>query len=195
MAAPLFTIGIGSSIAGGVLGAQGSLLQGQSMAAMYNYQAAVSKFNQQIANQNAEYTMNAGQAQAAQAGMATRAQIGQTKAAEGAGNIAVGKGSSADVLSSEREIGQINTANILNNAARVAYGYKVGAVEAGAQSNIYSAAAPVSLESGEIGALGSLISGASSVATKWTQGFGAGLGGTSGSPGLGAPPIPPVDVG
>lgn len=167
--ATLAAVGAGSAGLGSLIGAGGSLMSGQSQAEMFNYQAAVARLNQQIANQNAQYAVQAGQTQAAESGMQTRGLIGQTIARQGASNIAVGGGSSTAVVASERAIGNINTANILNNAARVAYGYETSGLEAGLQAQVESAAAQQAPTAGAIGALSSLVSGAGSVSSKWLQ--------------------------
>lgn len=180
MAAPL---AIGSTIltmVGGGLSAYGKYQQGQSAAEMYNYRAGMADYNAKIAAQNAEYAINAGQQEAAQHGLKVGAQIGETRARYGASNIAVDEGSAKDVVDSERRIGQIDTANILNNAARVAYGYQVKEQQETQQASLLRSAASDSKKAGAIAAISSLAGTAGSVAGKWLQygqSFGTGSGG------------------
>jgi hypothetical protein len=192
----LATIATGATAAGGGVSAFSSLYGGAAQSGMYKYQAGVAQYNASLDASNAEYATNQGQQQAAQSGMQTRAQIGQTKAREGASNLDVNSGSSKDVVASERDIGSINTANILNNASRVAYNYRVQSSEEFAQAGVDRSAASKSLMAGGISAVGSLISTAGNVSSKWLQ-FGQ-----SGIPGFGAnnssgsnPSLPPDLVG
>lgn len=178
-------LGIFSSLAGlagAGVSALGSLFGGQSQAAMFQYQSAIAQLNANIAGSNAEYASNAGATQAAETGMQTRAQIGSTRAIQGASNIAVGSGSAPAVVSSERQIGDINVANVVNNAARVAYGYTVQQQADTIQSKLDLAGASNSVTAGTIGAVSSLLSGAGSVASKWIQMGQSGMFGPSGSP-------------
>jgi hypothetical protein len=179
MAAPLAIASIGSSIIGGGISAYGKYEQGQAQSQMYAYQAGVADYNAKIAKDNAEYATNAGQQQAAQEGLKLGAQIGQTKANYGASNIAVDSGSAADVVASERQIGKIDTANILNNAARVAYGYQVQGQQDTMQGTLLRSASVDASKAGTIGAISSLVGTAGSVSSKWLQygqSFGTGAG-------------------
>lgn len=167
MANPLFAIGL--QAAGSLISAGGAMQSADAASQMYRYQAGVARYNAQIAQQNAEYAMGAGQQRAAEAGMRTRALIGRTRARQGASNIAVGEGSAADVVAGQKRVGQIETADILNNAARTAYGYETEAARDTAQGQAYDAAAQNAADAGPIAAMGSLISGAGKVADKWYQ--------------------------
>ena len=178
--ATLAIASIGSSLIGGGISAFGKSQQAQSAAEMYNYRAGMADYNAKIAAQNAEYAVNAGQQQAAQEGLKTGAQIGQSRANYGASNIKVDSGSPADVVASERQIGNINTANILNNAARIAYGYQVQEQQETSQATVYRAAAADEKKAGTISMIGSLVGSAGSVASKWLQ-YGQSFGTGSGS--------------
>ena len=61
------------------------------------------------------------------------------------------------------------------NAARGAYGYEVESAKFDAEAGADRAAASNAEESGMIGAMTSLLSGASSVSSKWMQGSSMGL--------------------
>lgn len=166
---------MGLGAAGSILGAFGQQQAGQAQASMYTYQAGVAQMNKTIADQNAAYALASGEVQAQQEGMKTRAEIGQTKATQGASGVDVNRGSSVDVRASEAEIGAENQALTRSNAARVAYGYQVEGAQATAQSNIDLMAASRSKTAGTIGAFTSLLGGASSVSSKWMQGNQAGI--------------------
>jgi hypothetical protein len=167
----------GASAAGAAVGAIGSLKQGAAQSNMYNYQAGVAKANAVIAQQDAVYATQAGEVEGQQSGMRTRAEVGQTRAAYGAGNIS--GGSPSRVEASEVKIGQQNEGIIASNAAKRAYGFNVKAAEDTATAQIDYSAAKTSTEAGTLGAVSSIIGGVGQVASKWMQAgqsFGSGGG-------------------
>lgn len=175
MAAPL---AIGSMVAtavGGITSAFGAIQGGGAEAAMYNYRAGVAQLNRQIAQQNAEYEVKAGEVQAQEVGMKTRYEVGRIRAAQGASGLDVNKGSAADVRISQEEIGEEDQATTRANAARRAYGYEVEGMGYQAESRLDVAAGEQARTSGYIKAASSLLGGASSVADKWYQGRSVGL--------------------
>jgi hypothetical protein len=175
MAAPMALVGLGSAAAGGITSAFGAFAGGQSQAAFYNYQAGVAKTNATIAQQNANYAVYAGEVRAQQSGMKTAAEIGTTKAMQGAGGLDVSSGSNVDVRTSELEVGQENQALIRSNAAKTAFGYEVEESQFTAQAGADLAAGRQAKTAGDIGAIGSLIGGAGSVASKWSDSQRAGV--------------------
>lgn len=177
----LTAISIGTTALGAGVSAFGSMKSGEAQAGMYNYQASIAKVNQQIAKQNADYALAAGEVEAQRSGMKTRAQIGETRAIQGASGLDVNTGSAARVRTSEAEIGLQDQALIRSNAARRAYGYEVEGEQQKSQASLYGMAAENASSAGKIGALSSILGGASSVSSKWLQasqiGVGSGGGG------------------
>jgi hypothetical protein len=172
---------MGATALGGATSAAGSIMGGQSQAAMYQYQSGVALMNQQIAKQNADYAVYSGEVEAQRQGIKTREEIGQTIAQQGAGNLAVGSGSNARVVESERRVGAQDAALIRSDAAKRAYGYEVEALKYGAESTLDLMAGEKSKTAGYIGAASSLLGAAGSVSSKWLQASSVGLvGGKSG---------------
>lgn len=169
MADPITLTALGVSAAatvgGGILGAQGAKEKAQAESSMYNYQAGVAKVNAQIAEQDANYAEASGQVEAEQSGMKTAVEVGKTRAAFGASNVA--GGSHDQVLSSEREIGAENQGIIQANAAKRAYGFEVGAAEDVAQAGADTAAGKNALTAGQYAATSSILGTVGSVASKW----------------------------
>lgn len=163
----LTAISLGATALGGGVSALGQIMGGRSQAAMFQYQSGIAAMNAQIAKQNADYAIATGEVSAQEAGMKTRAQMGQTVAQQGAGGLAVGSGSNARVVTSELALGQEDQALIRSNAAKQAYGYEVGAAQATAQSQLYGTAASQAKTAGMVGAAGSILSAAGSVSSKW----------------------------
>lgn len=160
-------LGLGSTALGAVTSAFGSEQKGVAEAAMYNYQAGVANINAQLAKQDANYSLAAGEVSAEQAGMRQRAEIGATRAGFGASNIA-GASKNA-VIGSEIAVGQETQGIVRANAAKRAYGYSVGAAEDVAQAGAYTSAAATSKTAGELGAVSSILGGVGSVSSKWLQ--------------------------
>lgn len=175
-------VGAGASAAGGILGAFGSLYQGQAQSNLYNYQAGVAQINANLAKQDANYATEAGEVSAEEAGMRGRQEIGAIRSGIAAGNIDTGSGSASRVISSQTGITQMNEGVIRADAAKRAYGFNVKGAMDIAQAGVDTTAAATSLTAGDIGAASSIIGAAGSVSSKWLQAgqyFGSG---NSGSP-------------
>lgn len=171
----LGTIGIASAAAGGITKAIGSFFGGEAQSDMYKYQASVAEVNKKIALQNADYAIKSGESNAQREGMKGRFEFGALKAGRAASGFQVGTGSNAKVLESKEAIDTYNQSVVRSNAAKQAYGYKVDAMTAGSQAQLYKMAASNAETSGIIGGIGSLVSGASSVSSKWQQASEAGV--------------------
>lgn len=175
MAAAVGAIGIGSSIAGGILGAYGAEKSGQAQQTMYNYQAQVARINSQIDLQNRDYALNVGEIQATNEGMKLSQQAGQIRATQGASNIDVNSGSAAQVQGSQRKIAALDLTQIRSNAAKTAYDFDVKSVMDTNQASLDVMAGQNAKTAGDINAMSSILGSVSSVSSKWLQGSQAGL--------------------
>lgn len=162
-------IGAISGIAGTGISAVGALEAGQAQAANASYQAQVARNNAQVAQQNAAWTTQSGEAQAAAQGQKSRAAVGSLVAAQGANNIDVNTGSAAEVKTGAQEMANLDTKTTMSNAARSAYGYEVAATSNTAQAGLYSQEAGQASTGGAISSLGSFLSGISSVGANWEK--------------------------
>lgn len=154
-------IALGATAAGSLISGLGAIQGGQAQSQYYNYRAG-------IALQNRDYALATGEQQAQRYGMQARQRMGALRAGIGAQGIDIGSGSKANVTSSQQLVSDIDLAQIRNNAARKAYDYTVEATGD-------TMAATEAERAGKIKALGSLVSGAGSVASKWYQGGSVGL--------------------
>ena len=175
MATGVGTIGLGATLAGGLLSAFGAEKSGAAQQQMYNYQAAVAKINSQIDQQNREYALNYGEQQATIEGMKAGQQFGQIRAAEGASGIDVNTGSAADVQRSQRAVTAMDLTQIRSNAAKTAYDYNVKSVMDTNQASLDVMAGQNAKIAGGIKAASSILGTAGSVSSKWLQGQQAGL--------------------
>lgn len=174
--------GLAASAAGTVSSVMAQQAQAQAAANAAEYQAQVAQNQNQVSQQQAKQTEAAGETVQEQIGQQTRANIGALKAAQAASGTDVNSGSNVDVRSSAAALGQLNEINARSNYSRQAYGYQLQGVGYQAQAGLDRAQGEAAKTAGNIGAFGSLASGASSVAKQyasWQQASAPGAGGGS----------------
>lgn len=158
------------------LSGAGQLASGIGGLQLGNYQAAVAAHNASIMAQNAAASLKAGE-YTAESTLEKGGQIvGREQAGYGASNIDVNVGSPKQVEGSTRTVSSMDAAIERFNAAREAYGQRVGAAQETAQASIDKSAGVGSLLSGISGAGSTLVGGASSLAGKyrtWQLGVGS----------------------
>lgn len=175
MAAGFGAVGLGATLAGGMLSAFGNAQQGASTQQMYNYRAQVARINAKIDRQNAEWARTKGEKEAEQFGQKAAQQFGAIRATQGASGIDVNSGSSADVQRSQRELNRRDLGQIRENAAKVAYDYETKAVMDENQAGLDVMAGENAKTAGNINAIGSILGTVSTVSSKWQQGRTTGL--------------------
>lgn len=163
----LLGVSVAATLAGGAVSAMGAQQQAEASAASNRYQSQVAANNALIAQQNAQYAREAGQAAAYQNQYKIRRAIGEQKAQQGASGIDVNSGSPLDVRVSTAELGELDTLTLLNNAEREAYGYESQATNFMAQSRLDLMEADNDRTAGKFGVAKSLIGAASGVSDKW----------------------------
>lgn len=179
-AAPLLA-GLGAAGAG--ISAIGAITGGIAARNAANYQATVARNNQTIALQNAARAEQAGNVQAEAQGRKGAAQVAGIKVGQAASGVNVNTGSAVDVQAGQREINQLDTETVLNNAELHSYGYRSQASNFDAESKLDEAKANNAVPAAALSATGSLLSSASSLGLKWSgtpSGGGGGGGGGSG---------------
>lgn len=157
-----------ASLAMGALGTgmnvMGQMQQGQAQSAMYGYQAAVMRNNQQIAEMQAADALKRGliaETQQREKG----AQRQSTMLAGLAGQGTDISGSATDILGDAAASTEFDALTARANAAKEAWGYRVKALDAG--NNVSLSMAQQGASGSLLGAGGALIGGAGSVADKW----------------------------
>lgn len=161
------TVLAGTSLA---LGAAGTGMQvfGQMNAqaaagAQASYMAQLSRQQQQVAQMQADQVLQQGQIEADKQRQLTAQRIGTQTAALAAEGTDMA-GSPADILGDTARAGAIDAETIRANATRAAWGYRVGAMNAGANAGLYG-----SFQPSYLGAGASLLGGASTLADKWSR--------------------------
>jgi len=156
------------AVASAVTSAVGTISSGIATSNAASYQAQVAKNNQIIAEQNAKYASAAGEAQAQATSLRGAAAAGHIKAAQAASGVDVNTGSALGVQQSQRELSNLDTETVLNNAELQAYGYRTQATGFGAQAGLETAEARQAPIGAGLGAAGNLLSSASALGGKWT---------------------------
>ena len=110
-------------IIGGVISAVGTISAGMAQKNAMDYQAQVAQNNAIIAQQNANYAIEAGQVKATQQSLKEAEVGGEIKAAQAASGVDVNTGSNKDVQVSQRMLGKLNTEQQMANAQLTEYGY------------------------------------------------------------------------
>ncbi len=163
--APLISAVLGTAGAG--LTAGGLWEGGQATANAATYSAQVAANNAEIARQNAKYAVESGNAQAYATALKGANTAGKIKAGQAASGVDVNSGSAADVQQSQREGDVLDTETVLNRGDLQAYGYRTQGAGYQAEAQLEEAKAEQAPIGADLGAAGSLLSGASGVAGKW----------------------------
>lgn len=160
-------------VASAAVAAVGAVSSGIASKNAADYQAQVANNNAIVAQQNAEYALKAGSAQAENQSRKGAANLGRIKTAIAAGGVDVNSGSALDTQVGQRETNQLDTETVLNNAQLQAYGYRTQQTNFESEAKLDTMKGEAAETSGYLKAGGDLLSSASSIGGKWT-GFSGG---------------------
>lgn len=153
--------------------------QAAASAAQANYQAQLARNNQMIAEWNARRALQQGRVAEQQQRFKTAQVIGAQRAALASQGGDINSGSPLDIVGDSARAGEFDARTIRNNAAMQAYGFRVQAANAGAQSELYRQSAANTMDALPFGIGSSLLGGASSLFDKGLRYFGTGLSGAN----------------
>lgn len=165
-----------AGIAGAGVSAYGAYESGQATAASDAYQAQVAANNAALAKQQGKLDIQSGEIQAVDSGLKTKAAVGTEKAQQGASGLDVNSGSAVDVRAGTASTGMLDALTIRSNSAKKAYADEVTANSDTAQGQLDTMGATQAETAGDIGAAGTLLTGASTVGgnyAKFQNSFGA----------------------
>jgi hypothetical protein len=160
---------LGAQAASTLVSTIGGISQGSAASSAAKYQAQVARNNATTAMQNAEYASQAGETAAQSQGLKNRAVAGQIRAAQSASGLSLESPSLVDVRETTDNVLRLDTANIAQNAALRARAFQADATDYEAKAALEERKASDATTAGYLGAAGSLLSGASSFADKWTR--------------------------
>lgn len=158
-----------STAAATTVSIEGQQAQAQAQKASANYNAEVAAQNAELANKNASLAGAAGAAQVEQEELKNRSKIGGIIAQQGASGVDVNSGSSLDVQSSSRDLGELNALTVRSNAVKQAYSYQTQAAGYGAESGLQSYQASTAGTAGDIASTGTAIGGVGTAATNYAK--------------------------
>lgn len=167
--ASLAVMGMVTGAIGSGVSAVGQISAGNAKAQNAAYQSQVAANNAKVAQQDATLEIQAGEVASFNQGLKTRAKVGSEKAAQGAAGIDVNTGSAVDVRAGTEELGMLDALTLRSDASKRAYAKQVEASNDNAQSGLLTAEASQDETAGELGAAGTLLSGASSVGGNWSK--------------------------
>ena len=151
------------------LNAVGDVISGIGQANQYNYQAQVAANNAVIQKANSDAAITSGSSEESIAKLKAGETTASQTAAQAANGIDVGVGSPVAVRQSGQNIGALDAALIHFNAARASQSALNAAATDTANSAAYKMAAGNAITGGVSKALDSIISGATSVSSKYSQ--------------------------
>lgn len=161
-------ISLGFTLVSGLFSAVGSVASGMAQSQQMKYQAAVAANNATIARQNAAYVEAQGVKKEKEEIYKIRNFMGQLRANRAASGLAVDAGSNVDVQSSAGMLGRLSIANVRDETARQAYGFRVQGSNFDAESTGLRAGAKNARMAGIVGGIGSALGSAASVGAQWT---------------------------
>jgi hypothetical protein len=168
-------VGVGATVAGGFVQAQGAQQQAQAQSQAYQYKAGVALLNKKISEQNANWALQSGDISAEERGLAAGQEIASTKVAQAASGLDISGGSAEAVRQSQTAAAAFDQNIIRWDAAKTAYGYEAKGATDAAEATLDQMASAQELEAGKISVASSFLGAASSVSSKWLQGKSTGL--------------------
>jgi hypothetical protein len=137
--------------------------QGIAGAQAANYQAAIAEQNQQVANVNADRTIQASQVEQQDRDLTARALLGEQVSEQAASGLTLGSKSFRLARRSSQQLARQDALRIRQSGEVDAYNYRTQASNFGMQAQLAKSSASASLLGGFLGAGTSLISGASKI--------------------------------
>ena len=157
------------AVAGIAISGAGQLQQTRAARQQANFQSAVARNNAIIARRAADDARERGKVEAAKQAARTRQFIGRQKVAQAALGQEVGTGSALDLRADAAAAGKLEERVIQNNAEREAIGFLTQAGSFQAEASLARARASSASRAGAIGFLGTIVSGAGTVSSKFRK--------------------------
>ena len=152
-----------------LLGAAGSIQQGQAAAKAAKYNAQVAEMNATISERRAKDALDRGAFEEQQKRRENAALMGKQKAAMAANGIDLTFGSPLDMIVDSATLGELDALTIRKNAYREEYDYRVQAANQRAQKTMYEGAAKSALTGGYLAAGGTILGGAGNAYKNYYQ--------------------------
>lgn len=145
----------------------GAIEQGNARADAAAYSAQVARNNAVVAEQDAQYALQAGEADAATSGRRGADRLAAIKTAQAANNLDVNSGSAVDVRAGQAKTNTLDTLTVKNNALLKAYGYRNQGAGYTATAGLQEREGSAARTAGYLSGGATLLGGASSLGFKW----------------------------
>lgn len=163
----LATLSLVAGIAGAGVSAVGSMAQGQAQKNAADYQAAVDRNNAILSQRQARDAVERGQADQQTQMRKNADALGRARASYASRGVEGNFGSPLDVMGDMAQFGALDAKTIGVNSEREAAQYQAQAMSSNASATLKQQQGNNAETAGTIGAFGSLLSGATSVASNW----------------------------
>ena len=167
-ATQLAAMSLATSAIGTVVSIAGAAQQASAQAAAFKYQSAVAANNQIIAQRAAEDARKRGELEANIQRQRSRLLVGQQRAALAGAGVLTDVGSALDLSADTAGLGELDALTIQSNAEREAIGFETQGMNFEAESRLTAASARQARTEGLFKVGGTLLTGFSSVASKWS---------------------------
>ena len=154
-----------AQLAGTAINAIGQFQQGRQESAEAKFRARVASNNAIIADENAEIALEKGRAEARDVRLKTAQRIGSQRAQLAAHGFDVSEGTSIDILGDTAKLGELDVLRVEADAANRARDFEIQAGGFEAEATLGRFAAKGAKRAGTIGAVSTLITGASRAGT------------------------------
>lgn len=155
------------AIAGTLISAAGAVQQGVAAREQAQYQSAVARNNQIIAQQKAEDARLRGAEAERRRRIETAQLIGRQRASAAAAGVVVDEGSALDLVADTAAIGEQDALTIRTNAEREALGFEAQRANFEAEEQLSTLRGRNAQTAGFIQAGSTLLTGASRVSSRW----------------------------
>lgn len=154
---------------GTAFGVASSIQQGKAQAAAYEQQANAADQNAKISEKQAEISAQNGAQEEQRIRNRAAAIAGQQKAGFSASGLDISQGSPLDVLTDTSTQGNLDALSTRRNAANQTWGYQVEQNNYSNQAKAARAAASNARQAGTMNAIGSLLTGATSLQSQYSK--------------------------
>jgi len=160
-------IGIALTLASTLLGAAGTIQQGQAQAAASEYNAKIGEMNAKMADRRARDALERGKVEEQQKRREISQLQGRQKAAMAANGVDLTFGSPLDAIVDTAVLGELDALTVRRNAAREAYDHEVDAVNRRAGANLDRMNAKAAKTGSYLSAAGTVLGGAGKAYTAY----------------------------
>ena len=143
--------------------------QATASAGEARYRAQVASNDQQVAQQEAQDSLDQGQAEAQQQRQKAASLVGSLRANSAANGVTLDSGSALDLQSDAADQGELNAEDAINGSQQQAYGQQARAMDLAAQAGLDDAQAGFAGQQGDLAMTGSLLGGVTNLSRSWSS--------------------------